>query len=411
MKRGNSSSSSSEDRISNLSDSLIHHILSFMITKYAVQTCVLSSRWRYIWTSMPVLNFSERFHYSESNDEDSRDERLNEVFIDFVNKVLDLHDNSDIQVMHLDCSTLYINVSILYRWIEIAVSQNVQELYIKTNLEDDFEIPPCLCACKSLTKMELQLSGWDYDGYENRIILPHNMIRVLNVYRGDETLTNRFFSSFPSLESLIMEMGDRGFHNTNLYISLPKLKYSIFDCQNDESNSVVKLHAPSLASFSFDSYLSTKFTLENLSYKVPGSFDIHAEKRETYAQHTMGFLRGIHTVKVLTLKHSFLKQNYDKPPVYPFCDELVSSSNIKSGYCLGNINPENIGDYCDAGLSLPCMICQLKFVEIKSLRGCINELKFLVGENFLREKRMTKFREMLLTFPSASKNITVLCKF
>ncbi|KAJ0509751.1 putative F-box domain, leucine-rich repeat domain superfamily, F-box-like domain superfamily [Helianthus annuus] len=51
------------DRLSSLPDDLIHKILSFVGIKLAVETSVLSSRWRYIWTSMPCLNFSTKdFH-------------------------------------------------------------------------------------------------------------------------------------------------------------------------------------------------------------------------------------------------------------------------------------------------------------------------------------------------------------
>ncbi|XP_026408576.1 F-box/LRR-repeat protein At4g14103-like isoform X1 [Papaver somniferum] len=505
MKKRNSGfSSSEEDRISNLPDSIIYHILSFIYTEDAAKFSVLSKRWRSIWKSLPVLNFCESCHCSESNDEDSLDERPSGAFIDFVDRVFRLHDDSDIPVIRFDCFSLHTSVSTIYKWIEIAVKHKVKELYIKAKVEDGFEIPPCLCTCESLTKMELQLTGWDEDNCENRIRLPLDMsfprlellhLRLEHIsFRGDVNLTNRFFSSLPSLESLIMEMGHHGFHNTKLNISLPKLKYFVFDCQNDESDSGVKLHAPSLASFIFSSYLSTKFSPQCMSSlvtadieirvrredKVVGSYDIRPEKKEAYAQHAMGFLRGIHSVKVLKFNHSFLKAlggahyildaqplecynlqhlelqtylsrdclhsvlyilkispnleslslkiselNYDKPPVYPFCDEV-------------NINPENMGDYLDAGLSLPCIISQLKFVEIKGLHGCVNELKFIefllkhatVLEKLVlacysteqdslsekrmrkvREKRMKKFREMLLTFPSASKNIRILWKF
>ncbi|KAI3844743.1 hypothetical protein MKX03_031535 [Papaver bracteatum] len=75
------------------------------------------------------------------------------------------------------------------------------------------------------------------------------------------------------------------------------------------------------------------------------------------------------------------------------------------------------------------MICHLKFVEIKDIRGSVNELKFLeillkhamvlekvvlasysAEKDSLREKRMKKFGEMLLTFPRASKNIIIFFK-
>ncbi|KAI3919676.1 hypothetical protein MKW92_033968, partial [Papaver armeniacum] len=99
--------------------------------------------------------------------------------------------------------------------------------------------------------------------------------------------------------------------------------------------------------------------------------------------------------------------------VYPFCDEV-------------KFDPENIGDYWDAGY----MICHLKFVEIKGLLGRVNELKFLeillkhatvlkkvvlasysTEQDPQREKRMAKFSEMLLTFPTASKKILIMFKF
>ncbi|KAJ0666408.1 putative F-box domain, leucine-rich repeat domain superfamily, F-box-like domain superfamily [Helianthus annuus] len=46
------------DRLSSLPDELIHKILSFRPIRDAIGTSVLSSRWRFIWTSMPYLNFS-----------------------------------------------------------------------------------------------------------------------------------------------------------------------------------------------------------------------------------------------------------------------------------------------------------------------------------------------------------------
>ncbi|GJR03661.1 F-box domain containing protein [Tanacetum coccineum] len=45
------------DRLSSLPDDLIHKILSFIDTLDAIKTSCLSSRWRFIWTTMPCLNF------------------------------------------------------------------------------------------------------------------------------------------------------------------------------------------------------------------------------------------------------------------------------------------------------------------------------------------------------------------
>lgn len=46
-----------KDRISNLPKSLIGHILSFLPTKYAVRTSILSSRWEQMWMSINNRDF------------------------------------------------------------------------------------------------------------------------------------------------------------------------------------------------------------------------------------------------------------------------------------------------------------------------------------------------------------------
>ncbi|KAJ0054232.1 hypothetical protein Pint_03154 [Pistacia integerrima] len=45
------------DRLSELPDPIIHHILALMPTEYAVRTCVLSKKWRQHWTHVHSLNF------------------------------------------------------------------------------------------------------------------------------------------------------------------------------------------------------------------------------------------------------------------------------------------------------------------------------------------------------------------
>ncbi|XP_026389345.1 F-box/LRR-repeat protein At3g58900-like [Papaver somniferum] len=74
-----------EDRISNLPASILHHILSFVHTRVAARTSVLSKRWKYIWRSIPSLQF--RCHKS------SRVQK----FMRFVDTTLELHDSSNIQ--------------------------------------------------------------------------------------------------------------------------------------------------------------------------------------------------------------------------------------------------------------------------------------------------------------------------
>ena len=53
-----------DDKLSDLPDCVLLHILSFLNTKYAVQTCVLSKRWKNLWKRLPSL----RIGYSHFKD-------------------------------------------------------------------------------------------------------------------------------------------------------------------------------------------------------------------------------------------------------------------------------------------------------------------------------------------------------
>jgi hypothetical protein len=44
------------DRLSSLPDCILHTIMSSLKARQAVQTCVLSTRWRHLWRSVPCLD-------------------------------------------------------------------------------------------------------------------------------------------------------------------------------------------------------------------------------------------------------------------------------------------------------------------------------------------------------------------
>ncbi|TVU14382.1 hypothetical protein EJB05_37846, partial [Eragrostis curvula] len=44
------------DRLSALPDAVLHSIMSFLTSRQAVQTSMLSPRWRHLWRSAPCLD-------------------------------------------------------------------------------------------------------------------------------------------------------------------------------------------------------------------------------------------------------------------------------------------------------------------------------------------------------------------
>jgi hypothetical protein len=74
------------DRLSALPDCLIHHIMSFMKSRQVVQTCVLATRWRHLWRSVPSLDIDEEEFRTAGGDFGSKDELVK--FKDFTDHLI-----------------------------------------------------------------------------------------------------------------------------------------------------------------------------------------------------------------------------------------------------------------------------------------------------------------------------------
>ncbi|CAL1387361.1 unnamed protein product [Linum trigynum] len=81
-----------EDRLSELPNHLLRRVLSFVDSKFAVQTCLLSWRWRSVWKGVPALNLDSK---SFNNTGDS--------FNKFVSKILSRHyDSAPVDEINLE---------------------------------------------------------------------------------------------------------------------------------------------------------------------------------------------------------------------------------------------------------------------------------------------------------------------
>ncbi|WOH14819.1 hypothetical protein DCAR_0934342 [Daucus carota subsp. sativus] len=106
-----------EDRISSLPDELIHHILSFTDAKEAVQTSVLSNRWKSLWITLPFLNFGE-YRYSSSKN--------NTKFIRHV--LSNRNRQSDLIELNFCVYNKGLRRCLIANVVEYAISHNVQSL-------------------------------------------------------------------------------------------------------------------------------------------------------------------------------------------------------------------------------------------------------------------------------------------
>ncbi|XP_058772406.1 FBD-associated F-box protein At5g56370-like isoform X1 [Vicia villosa] len=134
-----------EDRISSLPDEIISHILSFLPTKLAATTSILSKRWHPLWLSVPTLNF---------NDKTSQNI---ESFLKFVSSALISRDITfPIQSFHLKCVNASkrrhsLDINAFFDAVAQRRIQNVRlDLTIRVN------VPPSLFSCRTLVVLHLR---------------------------------------------------------------------------------------------------------------------------------------------------------------------------------------------------------------------------------------------------------------
>ncbi|KAI3833334.1 hypothetical protein MKX03_028886, partial [Papaver bracteatum] len=256
--------SPAEDRISILPQKLIHHILSFLDMTCVVRTCILAKVWRYIWASVPVLNFDSSLHTMEHSG-----------FLDFVDRVFVLRDSCEVQRFNLVFSDIGCDKATarsVNSWIFASLTRGVEEVSMDISAEKDLavELPSCLFNCKSLSKLELKIGRYECSS----LVLPSSIslpclkfLKLESVSIDDENPADKLFSSCPALESLVIK-------DSRLNISISSVTLKHFELDNNPSLplgnevKIVKLDTPNLKSFSCKSCLSYDYCLENLTSLV-----------------------------------------------------------------------------------------------------------------------------------------------
>ncbi|KAF9623753.1 hypothetical protein IFM89_005260 [Coptis chinensis] len=126
------------DIISDLPEPILHHILSFMYTKEAIQISLVAKRWRYLWKSVPHLNFHYHFSCKETGKKKGKQVSLlsgKKVFhedenMHFGDRVLFLRDAFD-SVLQLRLSGYRcVDSGRIDTWLIYTLKRHVKEVYL-----------------------------------------------------------------------------------------------------------------------------------------------------------------------------------------------------------------------------------------------------------------------------------------
>jgi hypothetical protein len=288
-----------DDRLSDLPDFVLLHILSFLDTKQVVQTCILSKRWKHIWRRISTLilhssNFSTL-----------------KCFAKFASKILTLRDTSTaLHALDLDRSG-DIEPQLLKKVLNCVGTHNTHLQELGISLHGDTRlVMSSVSSCHALTSLKLSLSprGSSRTHHDRPTLFPNSLdlplltkLDLTNfAFWGVESSCAVPFFTFTKLNSLVISccmvidaqvisISSETLVNLTIVRPLEKINLAI---QNNSSMFVesktdnlsnyaeIYLSTPNLCTFNYTGYLVQKIFGGGLSsvkkVNMSGSQQYHA---------------------------------------------------------------------------------------------------------------------------------------
>ncbi|AED96761.1 unnamed protein product [Arabidopsis thaliana] len=246
------------DKITGFSDDeLLVKILSFLPTKAAVTTSILSKQWKFLWMRLPKLEYHDDIKIYILYMRGGSRSRTDSILLEksqrmwrFIDKNLPLHSSPVIESLRLTIYNELFQPESINLWVEIAVSRCVKELSVRFSPfkgKRDALLPTTLYTCKSLVTLKLR---------ENILVdVPHvfclpslKTLHLSHVTYADEESLQRLLSNCFVLEDLVVErrVGD---NVRNFAVIIPSLLSLSFEILGQCSSEEYVIHTPSLKYF------------------------------------------------------------------------------------------------------------------------------------------------------------------
>ncbi|KAL3638796.1 hypothetical protein CASFOL_016703 [Castilleja foliolosa] len=270
---------SDKDIISKLPDDILHKILSSVDIKQAVQTSILSKRWRSLCYSMPDLTFDfESPHFR------------NRKGMRFVTLYLSSRDDtSSIDKFTLKSKHMSTDPTFLGNCISYAISHGARHLDIDANCHPTplRYLPDNLFVSETLRVLNIKQ-------YTNSIVVPKQPFTIPNLktlhldsfeFRDDNNDPYRFptepFSGFPILEELTIrncEVSGLIIRSTRLRVLEISFGQPLFSRQVK----IERISAPVLSSFRYEGYVSLVCPEMDIPCLESVYFDVYAVLASPY---------------------------------------------------------------------------------------------------------------------------------
>ncbi|XP_045790563.1 F-box/FBD/LRR-repeat protein At4g26340-like [Trifolium pratense] len=382
-----------EDRISTLPEDVRSKILSFLPTKTAVATSLLSPKWRYFWQQhLSVLDFDDdSFEPNEDRFE------LFKTFAVFVNSVFLLRKPCHVHKMTLSCIQSLVDDKFCFNsvntWVRSVIGPHLNDLHLTLYSDDGycFEPPINLSSCINL--LSLSLEGAVYFNLQRAkgIRLPSLKKLHLDIGYVLVTSVSALLSGCPILETLDLYFETEEYGILCVPPSLKKLKMRL---GNGNSGASFEIDAPGLKYLDISEF--TFGNVGNLQHVVEASLNIHPPPG-AFAYTLVKLLDTLSGVKHLVLCLSTTKWLLSGPTdlrfpefqhllhlelILPWFNSNCLLSLLQTCHLLQVLIIENHKEQSPlprwaAHPSVPsCLVSHLTFVQLKGYRGSRDELLF-----------------------------------
>uniref|UniRef100_A0A2N9HN57 Uncharacterized protein n=1 Tax=Fagus sylvatica TaxID=28930 RepID=A0A2N9HN57_FAGSY len=302
QKPSNTEEASVVDRISNLRNSLLSHILSFLTIKEAVATSILSSRWKPLWTLVPNLNLDddEFQRIPISSDEQSRN-RYRFKFEHIVPRIWALRNANPLQKFrlrwHFGCDPIHVDT-----WVRAAIAQGLEELDLDLCPDQPFYMP-CTLFSYGKTLVVLKLSGDEIVLNSPSSSLGFPSLKILHLHSvtySNHDSFSRLLSCCPVLQDFSLKIDNDDEQECNFEIIVPTLEKLHLNMQ--EAVYKLVINTPALEYLSFIGILNEELLLENLPNLVKAVLDVDPDyEDDEYGNMEWNFISALNGVKSLYL--------------------------------------------------------------------------------------------------------------
>ncbi|KAL3634377.1 hypothetical protein CASFOL_021431 [Castilleja foliolosa] len=221
------------DRLCQLPQPILHHILSLLAQKDAVRTCVLSKSWRYLWQGLLNVEFRDNNMFIDKNTE----------FWSFLDKTLQryLDQNLSIHKFLVDVFPREVDFVLLQKWIPLLIMNMGVRSFTLIFYQSSIVFPLPLLVFQSQSLVELHLLRCDLStlkSTDNVMLYNLQTLRLHYVEITDEVFDKIIFSC-PLIENLNL-ISCTGLKSIKLH-KRHNIKY--FDCYVDDET-VIEIEDP-----------------------------------------------------------------------------------------------------------------------------------------------------------------------